>query len=74
MRAQKSGPIRIQLIIVSILLFISTIGKLAVTLMGAYGEAVFVTFDTISSSFLLIWVITLILYVIPIQEQKSHDV
>ena len=74
MRAEKSGPIRVLLIIVSIFLFISTIGKLAVTLMGAYGEAVYVTFDTISSSFLLIWVITLILYVSPIQEQKNYNI
>ena len=74
MRAEKSGPIRVLLIIVSIFLFISTIGKLAVTLTGAYGEAVYVTFDTISSSFLLIWVITLILYVNPIQEQKNYNV
>jgi hypothetical protein len=74
MRAEKSAPIRVLFIIVSIFLFISTIGKLAVTLMGAYGEAIFVTFDTISSAFLLIWIITLILYVSPIQEQKDHDI
>jgi hypothetical protein len=73
MRAEKSTPLRVLLIIVTILLFVSTIGKPAITLMGAYGEALFVTLYSISTSFLLIWVITLILYVCPIQEQKNPD-
>ena len=74
MPVEKSGSIRVLLIIVSILLLVSTVGKLAVTLMGAYGEALFVTLDTISSSILLIWIITLILYVSPIQKQKKQEI
>lgn len=74
MPVEKSGSIRVLLIIVSILLLVSTVGKLAVTLMGAYGEALFVTLDTISSSILLIWIITLILYVSPIQKQKNQEI
>ena len=74
MRAEKSGPIRVVLILVSVSLFVSIIGKLAVTLMGAYGGALFITLDSISSSLLLIWLFTLILYVSPIQDQTNHDI
>jgi len=74
MRAEKTGPIRIVLLLVSISLFASIIGKLAVTLMGAYGGALFITLDSISSSLLLIWLFTLILYVSPIQDKKSQDI
>jgi hypothetical protein len=73
MRAKKGGSIRVVLFLVGISLFVSIIGKLAVTLMGAYGGALFITLDSISSSLLLIWLFTLILYVSPIQDQKNQD-
>ncbi|UCH05906.1 MAG: hypothetical protein JSW05_07010 [Candidatus Thorarchaeota archaeon] len=55
---------RIALIVSSVCLLVTTLGQLYLSLTGGYGNEVFATLDSISTAFFIIWLITLLRFVV----------
>jgi hypothetical protein len=60
------------LIVLSISLFVFTIGKVAISIMGNYGDSLFVLCDNVSNAIFIPWLIVLLFYVVRIGRNREE--
>lgn len=60
------------LVVLSISLFVFTIGKVAISIMGNYGDSLFILFDNVSNALFIPWLIVLLFYVVRIGRKRQE--